>query len=699
MIMVFMMPKICFSMKLNKTQIQQLFSHNQSSSSFNECKQMAKSIDSENSNFYFYVKFSNYLVDLEFFNFESFSKFKTSCIEDTIFIRSLNLHPKYDIILNDELNLNFGLNKSLELFNKYSINNNLILKFFNLKGLDLNARIFGKISKYSKKVEIDFFDSKFDIYPCSFDSLKNKTDFGLFKNIYEIKLAYSVKYSSNTCPLVFANANLEYISINGVSCSFVKINMLGFKDLSQNLDLNSSIKRLELQIYSEKTLSNSLLDGHVFKNLRNLLIRGYVRSFEALLFRNLENIETIEFRLENFQHSIYHSSNLIEGLRVKNDNYIVLKFTVLDDYTFPDEDICLFKDYPKIKQVYLTLLILSRFNCSCTIAWLLDLKNKNETLNKYIDLHSGAYLFPICFGPKSYGFNYNECNFKYMLNNCNKSEFSRKNVEKIKTNLDRLHESQIIEFIFIIIFPVLSFLGICSNLSVMLVFMSPSTRYRIKNQIIFHSSLNFLYCFIYIFHLINECLTVNGIFCSCVNTSLFSQYYQIYIVDFFGGVLKLASNVCFNVILLRSYNLIFKNETTSKFYSWFKIYVLLIVFGLAFIALNIDKIFMQKINLKTALFEESVYYNEFPTKEVLEISFVDATPLKNGLVVLFLVNLTINHIIFNLIILWTCLLFLNRFILLFSKSFKLNTLRETKAQKARKKFQKYFYLICLFFFY
>ncbi|RNA42226.1 hypothetical protein BpHYR1_054261 [Brachionus plicatilis] len=57
-----------------------------------------------------------------------------------------------------------------------------------------------------------------------------------------------------------------------------------------------------------------------------------------------------------------------------------------------------------------------------------------------------------------------------------------------------------------------------------------------------NSFLNFLFCFLYLFHLANVCITYTGIFCSAIQKSLFVQYYEKFVIEFLANTLKTSSN-------------------------------------------------------------------------------------------------------------------------------------------------------------
>ena len=95
-----------------------------------------------------------------------------------------------------------------------------------------------------------------------------------------IKIEKTVEFSTQICPLAFQNAYVEEIFIKKMSSSFLGKNVLGFRDLTQELNqtgvnmmesLNSHIHALVMTVHNVK-LDNQLLDQYVFMHVLKLHI-------------------------------------------------------------------------------------------------------------------------------------------------------------------------------------------------------------------------------------------------------------------------------------------------------------------------------------------------------------------------------------------------------------------------------------------
>jgi hypothetical protein len=126
--------------------------------------------------------------------------------------------------------------------------------------------------------------------------------------------------------------------------------------------------------------------------MEDLRIEGVLVDIQTDLFKSFEYLKNVDIRIENFK-TFFHQGNywlkhLNEQVKVHLDDineiknriaeYMKLRFeysknaTSFDPiYEYPDEDICLFKDFPHDHLVYPMIVPGKKINCSCTIIWLL----------------------------------------------------------------------------------------------------------------------------------------------------------------------------------------------------------------------------------------------------------------------------------------------------------------------------------------
>lgn len=357
------------------------------------------------------------LVRLELQNFNSLSSLNFSCITNRYFrINGINFYPKEKIILKN-LEFNFLIK---------NVKNIISLNFVNLKGIDLDSYFLETLN-----YNIGLYFSEFLFYKnsqlidCNNLLLLNKTQNGIFKNIYTLTIAHTVKYIPNTCPLIFQNSNITNLQFYGLADNFIQKNILSFSNLNKSINLNSYIFNLQIEAYYIN-LTNTLLDPLVFKNLEEIIIKGSLKSMDTNLFKNLLNLNHLKFETENFRHFISQSSEWMKYLneRViinKNsslDQALIIDFEFKDIYYFPDEDFCYFKNFPTNKLVF-TYINPARRNCTCLVSWLTI---TNQIYNE-IEFKNRKIYFP-------YENEFNFCQYEQI-----KCEFEKKLALCDKSNL------------------------------------------------------------------------------------------------------------------------------------------------------------------------------------------------------------------------------------------------------------------------
>lgn len=520
-------------------------------------------------------------INLEFSNFKSFDELKTDCFDTKLLYYSiLTFSPSDSLILDKSLNLNI---------NNYLRNGNLRIMLRNINGFEINDNVFKFLNVKSLNLfvyfsKLDFYmnGSKFD--QCNKTFLNQKNYFTLFESLSLILFSITVKFSVNTCPLIFKNSKLEYLYFIGVSNVFVKTNLLTFVDLKlkPSETLNSSVKYVEFNIYNID-FDRRILNKDIFLNIQKLIIRGIIVKIEDNLFSSFKYLSYMLIKMDALNKLFYKSSNWLLGLANRD---IFFRFETNGFYTFPNEDFCLFKHFPDSKMIKISF-DLPTIECSCTIFWLIRNKNFKHNMCKNL-------------------YNWPNCNFSRYIQNCEKTNFTLRN---IKTNLDSWYLSEIFSFSSLIMTPIFCLIGFVTNLINIRVLTDKNQKEDIKKEMksslyklmLVHSLINFVYCFLYFFHLFNVCITYNGRFCSKFNRSMLDQNYEIYIIEYLGGILKTMSNIICVVISIKRYFLLCENENRLKRIlnlkldnSWKKFFTFLAFFMLPI--LNIDKILTSSVN-------------------------------------------------------------------------------------------------------
>jgi hypothetical protein len=287
-------------------------------------------------------------------------------------------------------------------------------------------------------------------------------------------------------------------------------------------------------------------------------------------------------------------------------------------YEFPDEDFCLFQYFPHKHMVYPTIISGYKLECTCTIIWLIQysdyylfgdnyekFRTKNYFYMDYIfENMTGSYKAKFCLG-KDLKKRIWECNFYKKIQLCNKTTFQNNKISTLSFFDNGIDVYFFIKWLELIIFmflePILSLIGIITNLLTIIVLRRAFAKNEMKDNMykhmIINSIFNVLFCFISLFKLINVCIFDSTIFCSSVYLNVSSQYFKIIVIFFLGNIIKLSCNLSYISFTFSRFCLSTNKKTGiyKKFDDMNKIiyYALIILFS---IFLSLFKLFQYDIN-------------------------------------------------------------------------------------------------------
>ena len=247
------------------------------------------------------------------------------------------------------------------------------------------------------------------------------------------------------------------------------------------------------------------------------------------------------------------------------------------NYLFPDEDFCLFVDYPHQKYIFPIILYNHLTNCTCTLKFLL----KNYKYYKYVlSDYFTNFIRQLATTPHTICFDeWNVDDFVYLSKCPNESWFlmqkeicnlenSTSFLKKSGQIIDILDFEKLQQLLFYIlnvwIIQIMCFIGFCLNLLIVLVVRKYSKTELKDNFYVFMSlnaKFNCFYCLIYTLNLMTVCLEYNGIFCSSLYSTYLSQFVKIYIINYIGECVKFCSNMTYLFMTLSRYLLINKNPS------------------------------------------------------------------------------------------------------------------------------------------
>nr|QVK45985.1 G protein-coupled receptor [Proales similis] len=400
--------------------------------------------------------------------------------------------------------------------------------------------------------------------PCELSILMNITFNAVEAKLRgEFFLFYAVKYYENTCSVIFSQANIEHLYINGLVNSLVERNILGFQDLTDRgtvVKLNHKIHGFQLRNVYRVRLSTSLFSLQVF-NTENLMhsvfIDGIVNEVEPELFRFVD-AHHYELNLKNLRQFLVNNPKWIVNIGLKHSSVHIYfeqhnlenqygfpsVIDTFDKYGFDDEDFCAFRYYPvedtrikfrfsrlKINQTTCTIQFLSRSKC-------LDESPMNEQ-NK-----------SIC------------CNTTEMLERCDIQDITQTSsrVDKFTSIYDHIFRIELAKFIFaILLHPIACLLGFLFNcLSAWVIKQMNKDGGRGKHQgqknaadrqeklfgyFFFNALFSAGFCLVSVPELLTRCVRFNGIYCSPFIATDWVRVYYLAGIVLVGNVCKLGANL------------------------------------------------------------------------------------------------------------------------------------------------------------
>lgn len=320
------------------------------------------------------------------------------------------------------------------------------------------------------------------------------------------------------CPLVFGNSKIEKLHITKMLKSFLKTNVLTFShfnDLPIDL-LNSTISRLSLFEAENINIDSSLLNKYVFMMMKSLFVEGQLNSIEIGVFKSFRMLKEIHLKSTReyirrngieWMRSINDGIDVDIGRMVENSSLLRVGrpqirkrafkliietdlFNYKEENIYPDEDFCLYRDFPFNQLViyidaifigdYLEIELSKKVMQSCTFKWLAQFYSLYAKCFKYIDAAdvsenmAMSHIFKKIFETSIYGNNsldntsISKCNFKNRLDICrNKAVMVS---QRLKVEGNYLIESKVtlsyIYTILIFVLPVVLLFGLITNILV-----------------------------------------------------------------------------------------------------------------------------------------------------------------------------------------------------------------------------------------
>lgn len=339
-------------------------------------------------------------------NFDDFGYLNFSEFTDTF--TSINLMPSNKLTLNSSLNLDF-----------LKIEDDFNLQLYNIKSFSMiNPFALRQVNNGTLLLRNSSFDFTFNGQLIDNKLCNEINENVIFVSVFDgfnfkISLDEDITFSNETCPIHFKNINIKTFKATGLSDG----NKLNFMDT--NIQSNGLIENFEISI-SEIYLDSKLFHKEVFKLTKSLVIdQSTLLGIEPDLFKNFENLNQIELNLNNFKSFINSNSTWIGDLNYKQNStqFLITLNDLQQDYIYPDDDLCLFKDFPHNKSVYPIIKTKSNLACSCTLIWLIQKRN----------VFSNTSSTANCFLNPQFDRLFSECNFELKLSKCSNKKCTFEN--------------------------------------------------------------------------------------------------------------------------------------------------------------------------------------------------------------------------------------------------------------------------------
>ena len=363
-----------------------------------------------------------------------------------------------------------------------------------------------------------------------------------------------------------------------INSLLVKNRLIFAQSANQSFALDT-LKMVYVEL-SYETLSSSLLNERLFANMNTLIIVGILNSIHDNLFQRFAKLKVLMLKINNLNDFFHNdhkwlaslNSNVQVRLNNKKDvhaqilqrKYFIFNIlsskvfeSFLNVYEYPDEDLCLFKQFPHEHLVFPFIYPEVELACTCTLKWIHLHASELIQEVKYTDLIDSyqvsseenlTNVYRYCqkrFAEMS-------CDFELKFEACNLTRVRRVKKVSINNDVDLYFAIKWLEYILVLIAqPILSVASIVVNILVIAVLQNRQNHAELNDRMYSYAQINALFNVLYsaimLVKLVNTCVFFYsaGQFCSAVYQTKSSQYFKIVGVYYLGNVFKNCSNVSY----------------------------------------------------------------------------------------------------------------------------------------------------------
>lgn len=454
-------------------------------------------------------------------NFTSFNDLAfDSCLQNVTYLstwisRSFALTSSVQFLTSNNqliLNQSFDLSSLINIYKQVlrTVNKVAFTYFYNLAGVELTLSLSDNITEelsnfpvYIEYSRMNFY-SRGQIIKC--ESIQQNETLANIFNSFVNKLTFNfVKFEPSFCVEAFRNMSLTYLIISNTNSWRLnpKVNTSEY--------LNIRIDHLEIS-YSKTikfTLDQTTLNYDLVAHTRSInLVSLSLNTIQPIsLFKDLKDLKSLILELNNMKSFLHHHGDvewmiylnynitapralwnnrltlvdhryiqeqiftLVFRFQLNIDPTVVASYFPYYMYYYPDEDFCLFINFPHSQLV--VLLIYNSPNTTCTMVSLLQYVYNNYQPNNLISYYEKIPNFDRYL---------NSCDLESRAKLCTISPASYHDsyfdMYDLKQGLDWA-KSILLTYLG----PLISLFGVLSNLMVILVILHNKIKYKSKQAI------------------------------------------------------------------------------------------------------------------------------------------------------------------------------------------------------------------------
>nr|QVK45990.1 G protein-coupled receptor [Proales similis] len=506
----------------------------------------------------------NYTTDVYSYEVVSESKQLVLTNQDLRLISTRDSKPDFKLLGFSGLSLDL-FSRPLEYQTRYNIKINFIFSSFQI----LTQKEAQKWEIY-ENCDLDDFEGV---------SLRPEREF-------KVDLSYQRYniYHENICPIIFLNLTINMLKFNDITQSMVKRNMLSFKNLTtskKEVNLRLHLNYLVFHNIYMARLSTNLFHQQVFKSFMNSIeIRGHFRQADRG-FLQFVAAEKLYFRVHNLREFVHLNPDWLNGYSTNKTShiYIIQKkfeqnkletglpaaFDIIPAYSYPDEDFCIFRNYPiEIENIFILLENDFPLNLTCTALWLMNqVKDLSKFQSEIITLLKwtsvSTRFYDLLRNPEELLQTKNNCNFSDRLAMCDKLQPRNRDIKYELNVYDVLIPIQMIKFVIsVALKPFISVFGMILGFYTYLAFRDLKIRakksheqqlVRKKANLFEYMQFNALFGAIYnlslLPRLLGDCVDFGGIYCSPLFAKNAVRLFMLIDAQYFAASIRMCANLSF----------------------------------------------------------------------------------------------------------------------------------------------------------